>query len=59
MRDRLRALASDPFDIQHSKPLAGDPGRRSSRVGGWRIIFTVDTAAELVIVSRTGPRGQV
>lgn len=59
MRDRLRLLANDPFDTQHSKPLAGESGRRSSRVGSWRIIFTVDTLAELVVVSRIGPRGQV
>jgi len=57
MRDRLHLLANDPFE--HSKPLAGEPGRRSSRIGSWRIIFTVDTTAQTVIVSRIGPRGQV
>ena len=59
MRDRLRMLASDPFDARYSKPLAGDPGRRSARIGGWRIIFTTEAESEIVLVSRIGPRGQV
>jgi mRNA interferase RelE/StbE len=56
--ERLAQLALDPFG-PHSKPLQGGTGDRSSRVGGWRIIFTVDRDRELVEVSDIGPRGQI
>jgi mRNA interferase RelE/StbE len=32
---------------------------RKSRVGGWRIIFSVDTSARAVQVVTVEPRGQV
>ena len=43
---RIRAclvqLAEEPFDPRLSSPLAERDGVRKSRVGGWRILFTVD-----------------
>ena len=45
--------------LEHSKPLRGLGGRRSSRVGGWRVIFEVDSATQVIVVSDIGPRGQI
>lgn len=56
--ERLATVAEDPLG-HHTKVLAGPGGRRSSRVGGWRIIFTVAHDRQLVEVSDIGPRGQV
>jgi mRNA interferase RelE/StbE len=55
---RLDQLAEDPFGA-YTKPLEGPGDRRSSRIGGWRIIFTVDRDQRFVDVSDIGPRGQV
>lgn len=55
---RIHQLSEDPYGLQ-SKPLAGLPGLRSSRVGRWRIIFEVDEGASMVNVIRIGSRGQV
>jgi mRNA interferase RelE/StbE len=56
--ERLAQLADDPFG-SYTKPLQATAGDRSSRIGGWRIIFTVDRDRRLVDVSNIGPRGQV
>jgi len=56
---KLAELAEGPFDPQHSKPLANAVGWRSARVGGWRILFTVDPQAGTVQINRIAPRGQV
>lgn len=50
-------LAESP--LQHSKQLSGLGGRRSARVGGWRIIFQVDSTKRVIFVSDVGPRGQI
>ncbi|HEY8490046.1 MAG TPA: type II toxin-antitoxin system RelE/ParE family toxin [Dehalococcoidia bacterium] len=55
---RLEQIAADPYG-QHTKPLQGFPGRRAARVGGWRIVFTVDDEERRVDVSDIGPRGEV
>ena len=54
---RLRELAEDP--IGNSKRLQDAGQRRSTRVGGLRIILTIDLERQLVEVSYIGPRGQV
>ena len=63
MQDRISArldlLAENPFDPEHSKPLEGPGGFHSSPIGGWRIVYTVDIAAQVLRVRRIGPRGQV
>jgi mRNA-degrading endonuclease RelE of RelBE toxin-antitoxin system len=55
---RLDQVAEDPFG-PHTKPLAGAGERRSARVGGLRIVFTVDLGQRVVEVSDIGPRGQI
>jgi mRNA-degrading endonuclease RelE of RelBE toxin-antitoxin system len=57
MGERIDQLATDPFAV--SKPLRAAAGARSARVGGYRIIFDVDTATQTVFVTDIGPRGQI
>ncbi len=59
IRARLMQLAEDPFDSRLSSPLTGRPEVRKSRVGGWRILFTVDRDSQVIYVATVGPRGQV
>ena len=58
IRARLRELEADPFDARISKPLVQAEGKRSSRVGGWRIIFIVEQTARALSVLAIRPRGQ-
>jgi mRNA interferase RelE/StbE len=53
---KLEAIATAPYDTRLSYPLVGQT-KRSSRVGGYRILFEL-TQDEL-IVSDIGPRGQI
>jgi mRNA-degrading endonuclease RelE of RelBE toxin-antitoxin system len=55
---RLDQVAEDPFG-PHTKPLSGPGAHRAARVGGLRIVFTVDRERRVVDVSDIGPRGQV
>ena len=59
IRDRFVQLAADPFDARLSAPLTERPGVRKSRVGGWRILFSVDREAKVVHVLTVDTRGQV
>ena len=59
LRARFVQLGDDPFDPRLSAPLTERPGARKSRVGGWRILFTVDRAAMIVNVATVDTRGQV
>lgn len=59
IRARFGQLAVDPFDPRLSAPLAGGPGIRKSRVGGWRILFTVDREAKVIYILTVDTRGQV
>lgn len=59
IRARLVQLAADPFDPRISAPLTDREGVRKSRVGGWRILFTVDRDAKAVYVATVDTRGQV
>jgi mRNA interferase RelE/StbE len=52
-------LAVDPFDLRLSAPLADRPGIRKSRVGGWRVLFTVDREAKVIYILTVDTRGQV
>jgi mRNA-degrading endonuclease RelE of RelBE toxin-antitoxin system len=49
----------DPFDPRRSTPLTERAGVRKSRVGSWRILFTVDRDAMVVHVLTVDTRGQV
>jgi mRNA interferase RelE/StbE len=59
LRARFVQLGGDPFDPRISTPLTERPGVRKSRVGGWRILFTVDRDAMIVNVATVDTRGQV
>lgn len=55
---RLAQLADNPRG-PYTKPLTNAAGRWVSRVGDWRIIFTINDQARTVDVSLIGPRGEV
>ena len=59
IRARFLQLAEDPFDPRLSAPLTERPGVRKSRVGGWRILFTVDRDAKVISVATVDTRGRV
>ena len=59
MVKRLDQLAQDPQDARLSGPLTHQGVLRKSRVGGWRIIFTVDGEQRLLHVVTIERRGQV
>ena len=59
IRQRILLLASDPVDPRLSSPLTDRDGLRKSRVGGWRILFTVDRTTKTVYVLAIDTRGQV
>ena len=60
LREFAVAVAyEDPVDPRLSAPLVERPGVRKSRVGGWRILFSVDQAAEILYVLTIDVRGQV
>ena len=59
VRARFVQLAVDPFDPRLSAPLADRPGLRKSRVGGWRVLFTVDREARAIYILSVDTRGQV
>ncbi|MBA4180940.1 MAG: hypothetical protein C0506_10165 [Anaerolinea sp.] len=55
--DLFERLAEAP--MEHSKQLTGRGGRRSARVGAWRVILQIDAPNREILVSDIGPRGQV
>ena len=59
IRNRLLQLAEDPFDPRLSAPLVERAGIRKSRVGGWRILFTVDRDAKAIYILTVDTRCQV
>ncbi|MGH9730678.1 MAG: type II toxin-antitoxin system RelE family toxin [Candidatus Acidiferrales bacterium] len=56
IHQKLEAIADDPTNPRLSYPLVG-VAKRSARVGGYRILFTID--ATTLTVSDIGPRGQI
>ena len=59
MTQRFEELCQDPFDPRLSSPLTNAGGLRKSRIGGWRIIFSVDHGRLVVFVVAVDRRGQV
>jgi mRNA interferase RelE/StbE len=59
MLKRLDQLTEDPHDARLSSPLTNQVSMRKSRVGGWRIIFTLDEEQRLLHVVTIERRGQV
>lgn len=57
IRAKIRELAENPYDPRISKPLANLEGLRSSRVGQWRILYTVNETSRMLYVSAIRPRG--
>lgn len=56
--EAVRALCSDPWR-RGTKPLTGYPHLRAVRVGGWRIVYSVDETGMLVLIDAIAPRGEV
>ena len=56
---RIDELAQTPHHPRISGALTGAGDLRKSRVGGWRIIFTVDDANHVVSLVTIERRGQV
>ena len=59
LRARIVQLSEDPFDPRLSAPLTERAGVRKSRVGGWRILFSVNREEKTVYVLAVDTRGQV
>lgn len=57
MRRALDQIADDPFN-PGTKPLARPPGFRAVRVGGWRIVYSVDGESSSILVHIIAPRGE-
>jgi mRNA interferase RelE/StbE len=56
--EQLEDIKKDPAG--NSKPIVNsDPPLRSSRVGGWRIVLSVDDVGKVVVITTVMPRGQV
>ena len=55
---RLYELKANPYDSRISKPLKGLEGMRSSRVGAWRVIYTIQENAKMIYVVAIRPRGE-
>jgi mRNA interferase RelE/StbE len=56
---RLEQLAENPYDSRLSGPLTNQGSLRKSRIGGWRIIFSVDDKPQTLHVVTIERRGQV
>lgn len=56
---RLEQIAESPYEPRFSAGLSHLEGLRKSRVGGWRIIFTIDDKSRTVNVVTIERRGQV
>lgn len=57
IRARIREVALSPYDPRISKALKSHPGRRA-RVGGWRIIYSVNTTDGVVEIESIAARGE-
>jgi mRNA interferase RelE/StbE len=58
LEDRVQQLSDNPLDPRISKPIKMKPGRRTSRVGDWRIIYQVNESEMTVEVISIWPRGK-
>ncbi len=56
---RIDQLLDDPLDQRLGKPLHGQADLRAARIGGWRLLYSVDQESQTVTVERIAPRGQV
>lgn len=59
IREKLEAIAANPYaDHPSSKKLQGRDGYRL-RVGDWRVIYEIQNDKLLILVLRVAPRGEV
>lgn len=57
LRKRLKELSEDPCNPRLSKTVVSYEGLRSSRVGGWRILYTTNEEEKTIYVLAIRPRG--
>jgi mRNA-degrading endonuclease RelE of RelBE toxin-antitoxin system len=57
MIDKLERISADPINPALSLPLKGDPGKRYTRVGKYRLLLYI--TAEVLLVTHAGSRGQI
>lgn len=58
--DRLRRLAADPRDpMLDIAPLQGRSGVFRLRVGGFRVLYRIDPAADRILIEMIRSRGDV
>ena len=55
---RLDELEANPYDPRISKPLRGLKDMHSSRVGNWRIVYTIHEKSKIIYVVAIRPRGE-
>ncbi len=55
---RLDELEANPHDPRISKLLKGLEGMRSSRVGSWRILYTISQTTNVIYIVAIRPRGE-
>ena len=59
IREKLEAIATNPYaDHPNAKKLQGRDGYRL-RVGGWRVIYEIQNDQMAILVLRVAPRGEV
>lgn len=58
IRNKITALAHDPFVAQGVKKLAGRDEYRL-RVGNWRVLYVLENRQLKVLVMDIGPRGGI
>ena len=49
---KIVELAKDPHDSPQVKKLKGSPGRFRLRVGHYRVVYTLDERARMVMIER-------
>jgi len=58
IEERFKELSNNPFDPRISKAIKMSPGRRTSRVGDWRIIYEINESERIIAVVSIWPRGK-
>jgi len=58
IEDRFQQLSDNPLDPRISKAIKMSPGRRTSRVGDWRIIYELNESGRVIEIVSISPRGK-
>jgi len=59
IREKLEAIAADPYaEHPNAKKLQGREGYRL-RVGDWRVIYEIQNDQLVILVLKVAPRGEV